>query len=289
MHTSTDVLLRLLHHDLTARGYATHTVTEYVRFNRKFLDQLDTPVDRLDRGVALGWIAGGTSPSNRRWRWLALKSLTRLLVDESVLAVNPTSGIPMPKQPQTAQPILADGDLDALIATCNGHTYFDRRDRALLLCLASTGARRFEVAALDVADVNLDQGVVTIRRGKGGKARISFLDSAATRALLSWLHVRGDSAAAALWLNNRGYRLQPDGIRQMLERRSVRAGVKASAHMFRRRLAATWLRNGGSQVGLMAAAGWTSPAMPARYAAAVAVEIAHIEHRRIFDGTQIPS
>jgi hypothetical protein len=41
--------------------------------------------------------------------------------------------------------------------------------------------------------------------------------------------------------------------------------------------------SGGSEVGLRAAAGWTSGAMAARYAAMAAEQIAKVEHARIFD------
>jgi integrase len=59
--------------------------------------------------------------------------------------------------------------------------------------------------------------------------------------------------------------------------------VHVTSHQFRRRLAAKWLINGGSEVGLRAAAGWTSGAMAARYAAMAAEQIAKVEHARIFD------
>jgi integrase len=86
-----------------------------------------------------------------------------------------------------------------------------------------------------------------------------------------------------LWRSQRGNALNGDGIRQVLERRSRRAGIHVTSHQFRRRLAAKWLINGGSEVGLRSAAGWTSGAMVARYAALAAQQIAKVEHARIFD------
>jgi integrase len=270
----------MLRHDLTARGYALSTISEYVRYDAAFLDWLPVPVEEIDRLHVREFIADGPSPSQRRWRWLALKTLTRMLTGEGIISPDPMLGIRTPKLPECAQSILSDADLAALVATCGGRSQLAIRDRAVLLTLASTGARRAELTGLDLADVDLSQGTALIRNGKGGKTRVTFLDTPATRALMSWVRVRGD-APGPLWLGQRG-RLTSDGIRQLIERRAKQAGVRATAHMFRRRLAATWLRNGGSQVGLMSAAGWTSPQMPARYVRAQAAEIAQAEHRRLF-------
>lgn len=48
------------------------------------------------------------------------------------------------------------------------------RDRALLEVLYSTGIRRGELIALMVSDVNLQNRVVFVREGKGGKDRLSI-------------------------------------------------------------------------------------------------------------------
>ncbi|MBT5318736.1 MAG: tyrosine-type recombinase/integrase, partial [Chloroflexi bacterium] len=139
-----------------------------------------------------------------------------------------------------------------------------------------------EIAALRVSDLDLDIGTALIRNGKGGRSRTAFLDTRSRRALTNWILHADISGHDPLWRGQRGNALNGDGIRQVLERRSRQAGIHVTAHQFRRRLAAKWLLNGGSEVGLRSAAGWATGAMAARYAAMAAEEIAMVEHRRIF-------
>ena len=153
--------------------------------------------------------------------------------------------------------------------------------------LNSTGCRRSELVALNIGDVNFDDGRVLIRTAKSGRGRYGYLDDAAAKAIILWLRHRTLGGhlelkgSEPLWVNHRGQRISADGVRQMLQRRGDKLGVNVSPHQFRRRLAVTWLLKGGSQVGLMQAAGWSSGAMPGRYAAQAADEIAQAEHRRI--------
>ena len=278
----TNVLVGLLRLDLECRGFVETTIREYTRLAGMCLDEHHGVVEGVTRENVVGWINAGATRSRKRWRWLSLRSLSRALNEDGIIEEDPTARISMPQEIVTPQPIVSEADFAALIAACSGNAATDVRDRALILTLASTGARRAEIAALRVVDVDLDSGTVLIRNGKGGRARTAFLDSSSRRALVKWLHRSGIGDGDHLWPGQRGNPLTGDGVRQVLERRSRRAGVRVTAHQFRRRLAARWLLDGGSEVGLRAAAGWNSGAMVARYAAMAATEVARTEHTRIF-------
>jgi len=53
--------------------------------------------------------------------------------------------------------------------------------------IAVTGLRISEALALDIGDVDLDTGVLTIRRGKRGKTRLAPLDASVTERLLAYI------------------------------------------------------------------------------------------------------
>jgi integrase len=59
--------------------------------------------------------------------------------------------------------------------------------RVFCLTAAFSGLRLFEVAALQVGDVDPDGGVVLVRRGKGGYRRESLLFEPACSALAAWV------------------------------------------------------------------------------------------------------
>ena len=67
-------------------------------------------------------------------------------------------------------PVLTMDQLRALIATCEGSRFEDRRDAAIIRLALDTGARRGELAGLRLADVTIDAktcgGIVNVL-GKG--------------------------------------------------------------------------------------------------------------------------
>jgi site-specific recombinase XerD len=67
------------------------------------------------------------------------------------------------------------------------------RDAALLTILYGIGLRRSEAAvALDMSDYDVESGALTVRSGKGNKARIGYASRGAKAALEKWLFLRGD-------------------------------------------------------------------------------------------------
>lgn len=276
------LLTRSLTHDLRARNFAEHTIDQYVALAGRFLEWLPVPIEDVTRSHMIEWINEGKSPSQKRWRWLALKSLGRMLVDEEIIDANPANRITMPKEPERPQPILSDEALAAMLATCNRQTWSGIRDYALLLTLANTGMRRSEVVAMNVADVDLDGMRVLVPKTKTADYRTTFFDHDVAKAMLRWMRVR-DTTHEAMWLSQRKGRLSADGLMQMVYRRAADAGVEASPHMFRRRFAAKWMEEGGSQTALQTAAGWKSPVMVSRYTRGAAETIADAEYRRLYD------
>ncbi len=69
-----------------------------------------------------------------------------------------------------------------LLAACAGRDFEARRDTAILLLLFDTGARRSEIADLELADVDFDLQVVMVL-GKGGRRRALPLGRKTAQAL----------------------------------------------------------------------------------------------------------
>jgi integrase len=73
-----------------------------------------------------------------------------------------------PKVPEESPPIRSEKELGRLLKVCEGTTFRDRRDMALVRLFLDTGARRSELANLNVADV-LNQEYLRLKRGLFGK------------------------------------------------------------------------------------------------------------------------
>ena len=87
-----------------------------------------------------------------------------------------------------------------------------------------------------------------------------------------------------VWLGPRGP-LTDSGLRQLLERRCAKAGIRPiNPHLFRHTFAHEAKRRGMADDALMSVAGWRSPQVLHRYGASAAAERARESHRKLFGG-----
>lgn len=250
----------------------------------------------LDRTTVRSWVADrladGTAPATMRARLLSVRRLVAWLVDEGEIEADPLVGIKPPRDDDddaaTVVP-LTDDQLRAMLGALTavpgsapaGELFRARRDEAILRLMVETGLRAGEAIALCVDDVDLVSARALVRRGKGGKARIVPFGPQAARAIDRYLRLRRKhrrAAEPALWLGDRGRRLSYTGLYLTLRARAEAVGIEGfHPHQLRHTAAHRWLSAGGSEGGLMAVAGWSSPAMLTRYTKARATERALAE------------
>ena len=181
---------------------------------------------------------------------------------------NPLRKVKNPKRPEEPLDPLPIAHFRAMLAQCTPRTFSGDRDRALLLMLLDTGLRKAELTDLTVGDLNLSTGAVFVRSGKGRKPRTVFVGINTKRALLAYLRHRGKpEQEAGLWVHvDTGRTLTKAGVREIVRRRAVQAGVPDTGlHAFRRAFAIAYLRNGGDVVTLQRLLGHSSLAVINRY------------------------
>ena len=139
------------------------------------------PMNRtsLNRFV-VGLLDAGRAAGTARVRQLAVRRFTAWLIVEGRLPADPFQGMTAPKVDQPVVDPLTDDELRALIRACaapgrlNGsgpnEPLHHRRDEAIIRLMLETGVRVGEVVALETRDLDLTNALVTVRRGKGGKA-----------------------------------------------------------------------------------------------------------------------
>jgi integrase len=195
----------------------------------------------------------------------------------------PLLGLKAPKLDAKVTESLTDAELRQLIKACGGKEFRDRRDEAIIGLMAETGMRAGELIGLTVADIDLNRGLATVRRGKGGKGRVAPFGDQTGRAIDRYLRARRThrlAEADTLWLGDRGKNLEYYGLHSALKYRAQLAGLNGfHPHLLRHTAATRWLRAGGSEGGLMAVAGWSTRDMIDRYTGASAAERAAVEAR----------
>src|SRR5699024_7976765 len=121
-------------------------------------------------------------------------------------------------------------------------------------------------------DLRVSPALATVRSGKGGKGRRVPFGAHTAQAIDKYTRARRKHRLAdttALWLGDRGKEFSYWALHKALKTRAEAAGIERfHPHLLRHTAAHRWLAAGGSEGGLMAVAGWSSPDMLARYTGA---------------------
>jgi integrase/recombinase XerD len=276
---------------LRAERKSPETIKSYGDGVRRFLnwcaDRDLKPV--LDRKTVAAFVADlldrGAEPATARARHLAVRRFSGWLVEEGEVDADHLLGSKPPKLDQKVVEPLTEVQLKSLLNACSGPDLRDRRDEAIVRLMFETGARAGEVVLLDLADVDLREGIAIVRRGKGGRGRSVPFGAQTTRALDRYIRTRRGhllASSEALWLGDRGKQFGYDALHKTLAMRAQLAGIERfHPHRLRHTAAHRWLAAGGSEGGLMAVAGWTRPDMLLRYTRAQASDRAASEARRL--------
>ena len=231
-----------------AHGYGLVRAEKLLRqFGCWLEDQPATSV-LFTQAQALTWASlPGGSPSWQHHRLGVVRSFALWLESRGQPVEVPSLKI-LPRVDRRAIPYqYSDVDIAALMRAC-GDVFTPFRAatmRTLTGLLAVTGLRIGEAIGLDIADVDLADGQVLIRRAKGGRNRLVFLKPSSCRALAAYLNspLRPVVKDPALFVSLAGTRLLycnvQEGFARMIQtcRFSSQPGATPRLHDLRHRFA----------------------------------------------------
>lgn len=204
-------------------------------------------VDDLRRYIA-SLVDAELSPFTVKTLIQHIKRLFNFLDEEGFLADNPSDRIRTPDPKRKKPKGVLGADVKALLQDVKGDSLYDLRDRAAILFLADTGARAAGVCGLQLEDLDLEEGLASVTE-KRGKTRFVMFTEPTAEALRAWIEaVEIEEGPVFLGLGPRSEgALTPNGLGQMLRRRSERAGCKGptNPHAFRHGFARHYLLDGG--------------------------------------------
>ena len=185
-----------------------------------------------------------------RGRKLAtLKSFFGYLTSLGKMKSDPTSQVKMPKTKQKEPSYLTEQEYKRLLRTVkkNATKYFKERDMAIVTMLLGMGLRLSELTALNIGDVNFDDGSIKITR-KGGKERMLPASDDVMVAIQRYIRTRDEKLPqSALFLSKRGRRISNASIWHLVGKYMRQAQIekdKLSPHTLRHTFATMLLRQG---------------------------------------------
>ncbi len=180
-----------------------------------------------------------------------MKGFCRWLVRESFLPSNPASDLVLPKMTRRLpRTILSVEEIDLILAQPDTATPIGLRDRAMIELLYSSGIRRFELAKVAAADLDLRRRLRLGREGKGGKDRYVPVGSRALHWITRYLDEAREELALPgvqnLFVSDYGDEWNDGVLSVYIKRYITQAGIKkpGSCHLFRHAMATHMLENG---------------------------------------------
>jgi site-specific recombinase XerD len=135
----------------------------------------------------------------------------------------------------------------------------DVRMNAMLEVLYGTGLRASELVALKVEDIDLKDGVLFVRMGKGRKDRVVPFGPHLRKVLLRYLQEgRPACAGEHLFVTSKGGPIKTTTLNWLVTQRARRVGIRATPHSFRHSYATHLLRNGAPLPAIQALLGHSS-------------------------------
>ena len=251
-----------------SRRMSEHTIDAYLGDLRALLDYVglrwDAPAGEFGQALThrsiRSWLAhtlaSGGARSTIARHTAAIRNFTAWAVREQILANDPAAALTSPRADQRLPAPLDESEARTLMNLARAEAVdgsaAQMRAWAILELTYACGLRVSEVCALDVSSLNREALTVRVL-GKGNKERVVPYGPPAREALDHWLvlgrpQLVTQSSGEALFLGDRGGRIDPRVVRSMVHRMATKAGVHDVAPHGLRHSTATHLLQGGADL-----------------------------------------
>lgn len=199
----------------------------------------------IDRDLVLAFLDSlekkrGNSVRTRNARLAAIRSFFQHVTYCEPSAVGMTQrilSIPSKRASTKVFDHLTVSELDAVLAVPDFASKLGRRDHAIILFLARTGARASELVAVNFDDVRLDTPAQVLLHGKGRKDRVVPLVPDVAAALRELARTRpGAGRSDPVFTNARGKRLTRWGVTHIVARVVTAAAMTTTPGLRERRV-----------------------------------------------------
>jgi site-specific recombinase XerD len=264
--------IRLFTGYLESRNFSSKTISRYLWELNLFFDRLkdidlkevnQNDIKRfqeyLHEAKKLKTNTVRFSLTTRRGIMATLFGFFKFLVRNDYILSNPFDRLDLPiKIKHKEIKSLTIDEVNSLLDNIPINQVLDLRDRALFELMYATGLRVSETVNLDITHVDLQDGHLMVRQGKGKKDRVVPLGNNAGSYLKLYMSKSRPKLAKkvvdlkykdALFLTAKGVRLSVNTTAKVLKKRAKAAGLKTivNPHMLRHSFA-THILEGGAGI-----------------------------------------
>lgn len=218
---TTEITYTSLLHDFAKRIKA-ETVDEIT------IEKIDEVLDEYSRM--------GYKPKTFKNKVVVIRSFIKYLYARDLTNIRPER-IEIPKVADDEPNFLTPEEANQLIEACESS-----RNRAIIMTLVRSGLRVSELSDLRYDD--LYERSIVVRKGKGGKARVTFIDEETEAAIKQYLSTK--QRTPYLFTNAQGGQLSRQYIFRIVKMKALKAHIekKVTPHTLRHTFATMLLQNG---------------------------------------------
>lgn len=214
---------------LKLENKAVATIIKYRRILEKFLRECPIPLEKLSSENVRKWldvISVDKKPKTIDLILATLSSFFNYCLIEEYMENAVMKKCWRPQIPKSLPKYLDEFEYAQVKRSSE---QLPIRDRAIILFLFSSGCRVSELSRLNIKDVKIEKGTAEVI-GKGGKIRHIHFSEECALVLNDYLGTRTGIVADPLFKNKFGNRLLVGGIRQVLKKAGIKAGLSQSLH-----------------------------------------------------------
>ena len=226
--------LEKLRNELKLKGCSELTVKNYSWFVNKFmLNHESKEVLALGEEEVKSFLVSLMDSKSRNTMALAASSLRYFFSK----ILNKPLNLELPKKQKTLPEVLTKEEVKKILSIAETH-----KSRLILSLLYSSGLRVSELVNLKVKDVNVQDNLGWVRKGKGSKDRIFTLSKSLSEELKTYITNHSNN----IFLFSESKPLTPRNIQKIIQKLKVKAGIqkKVTPHTLRHSFATHLLESG---------------------------------------------
>lgn len=178
----------------------------------------------------------------------SIRCFFQFLLNNNIVKEDPTLNLKSPKTEKKIPSILTIDEVNLLLSQPKSKNFKETRDKAMLELLYATGLRVSEIISININDIDLELGLLTVKENDDNH-RVIPIGTLALEALNSYISIyrpKDKSDEEPLFINYSGNRLSRQGFWKIIKQYTKKANIDKiiTPHTLRHSFAVHLIENG---------------------------------------------